>query len=122
MKITLKIKTACLLAVLLLAVCCSSENEPGENVPSDLIGTWVLQHTSRISKRYSFSNNGTGIYTFTGNSSYYSFPYTFTVSGKNIKIKGTYVNDEGDVDPNWHKDGTFSGGILTIDGDIYTKQ
>lgn len=122
MKITLKIKTACLLAVLLLAVGCSSENEPGENVPSDLIGTWVLQHTSRISKNYSFSNNGTGTYTFIGNSSYYSFPYTFTVSGKNIKIKGTSINDEGDIDPNWHKEGVFSGGILTIEGDKYTKQ
>lgn len=123
MKKTLKIKAVCILAVLLLAVSCSSsDDEPGKNVPSDLVGTWVIQLTSRISKSYSFSDNGTGTYTFIGNTTYYSFPYTYTVSGKNIKIKGTYVNDEGDVDPNWHREGTFSGGILTIDGETLTKR
>lgn len=109
-------------SVMVFALSCSSENEPGENVPSDLIGTWVIQHTSRISTTYTFNGSGTGTYTFSGNSSFYTFPYTFTVSGKKIKIKGVYVNDEGTVDKNWHKEGTFSGGVLKIGDDTLTKR
>lgn len=101
---------------------CSKDDESSDSVPSDLIGTWVIQHSTRVSTSYSFSKNGTGIYTFAGNYSYYTFPYVFTVSGKNIKIKGVYVNDEGTVDPNWHKEGTFSGGVLKIGDNTLTKR
>lgn len=115
-------KTLLVMVILFVATSCGGDDEPGKNVPSDLVGTWVIQHTSRISKTYTFSSNGIGTYTFIGNSSYYSFPYTFTISGKKIKLKGTYINDEGHTDPDWHKEGTFSGGILTIDGDKLTKR
>ncbi len=113
-----------LLAVMLLGLCteCSKDNETDDIIPSDLIGTWVIQPTARITKSYSFSTNGTGTYTFSGNSTYYSFPYVFTISGKKIKIKGVYVNDEGTVDPDWHKEGTFSGGVLKIGDDTLTKR
>lgn len=121
MKKFLNITGSLLIMLLLLATGCSGD-EPGKNVPSDLVGSWVIQHTSRISTTYTFSSNGTGSFTFRGNTSYYTFPYTFSVSGKKVKIKGTYVNDDGDVDPNWHKEGTFSGGVLTINGDKLTKQ
>lgn len=113
-----------LLAAMLLGLCteCSKDNETDDIIPSDLIGTWVIQPTPRITKSYSFSANGTGTYTFSGNSTYYSFPYVFTISGKKIKIKGVYVNDEGTVDPDWHKEGTFSGGVLKIGDDTLTKR
>lgn len=114
--------TLIIMALLLVTGCSSDDDEPGKNVPYDLIGTWVIQHTSRISTTYTFSSNGIGTYSFRGNTYYYSFPYTFTVSGKKIKIKGTYVDDEGNTDPNWHKEGTFSGGVLTIGDNQLTKQ
>lgn len=111
------------LALIFIASCRSDDSELKKEIPADLIGTWVMQgHGEGRFHTYSFNNDNTGSYTYTGVTTYFSFPYTYNVSGKSIYIKGVYVDDMGDTLPDWHVEGTFISGVLIIEGEQLTKQ
>lgn len=124
-----KVKLILLFSLLLLSVgfaSCSSDDDGGDALPSDLPGTYYSTYDGRSS--YTFESDGTGHFDrqlthLTGRAE-----FTYTMKGNKVQCKGVYVSifDDGTVNENntnWNQTLTYQDGKMYMaNSDEYAKR